>query len=681
MLVALLVTRSTTPREREEEEHDSSMDLVLEESLPSNLEEIIEAVLEDEELLDIRSEAEVVAENATAGSGLTEQQEADQSSKKKIKEKKLHIPETKKKISKKKREAFEKALENDPLGVKDTPLTRAQWLKLQEYEKEVTKEREDLEKRMDAYTSLLKSGDWYWGKTRNFVRKKSQCFWTTNITANAKEKKYKRSIDFRKPIEGKWVYASEDLPVYWPSNPGTPTDKCFSKRESLRKVLHTRSKNKKKDHFVVFRDYDCDAESKCSKLHFKPSQCEVLRLFDVRVAATLKRRRVFFVGDYSMKQQYENLLCVLSPFLWPMKSLKTLKKGSRTGLTGEGFATWNHETEIHFIYAGFHRLSKKRDVQAEKKGSGSRGGTDAGTLTDDLNEYGIYEIADVLRERQSDFRATDIVVANIGNDYGDETLYKQSLLRFLRVVEDMKAEENAPLVVWRESSAQHHSGHEGGDIFRPHSPHNQLDATPANPVGRTMAEKLGIHCHAIQEQELKEGNWRNDLANRLMASAGIQILRVWKSTASNWKSYRHWCKDSELPEAKGAHCERWGPCKSHCNPGVVTYFNELLLTFIDAPVISKDLRLREKTLNVSSDPNQTIKSYHRVLTEHMVKVFLKTNEVWPFDRKKAQINPKGEDVKWNKLEQTGKKEEKYWEKKQKESLRKSASTSSRKKKT
>ena len=38
--------------------HDSSLDLVSEESLPENINEIIEAVLEEQSLLDIRTEEE-----------------------------------------------------------------------------------------------------------------------------------------------------------------------------------------------------------------------------------------------------------------------------------------------------------------------------------------------------------------------------------------------------------------------------------------------------------------------------------------------------------------------------------------------------------------------------------------------------------------------------------------------
>ena len=444
------------------------------------------------------------------------------------------------------------------------------------------------------------------------------------------------------------MYAKQDLPIYWSSFPGTPTDKCFTTRESLRQVIYTREKNKKKNHLVVMRDYDCADESKCTRLHFKPKECDLLGLFDVRLAATLRRRRVFFVGDYSMKQQYENMLCVLSPLMWPNMKPKHLEKGARTGLKGEAYVLWNKDTELHFLYAGFYKQ------KGSKKSS---------------HKDGIYEIADVLRERRENFRPTDVVLANIGNDYGDSKTYKQSLLKFLRTYEDIKGDANAPMIVWRESSAQHHSGHVGGDILRPLSSWNAAEqgSVPQAQLERSMKEKEKIHCHAIRGDELLEGNWRNDMANRLMESAGIPILRIWKSTSMKWNWYRGYCKDSDLPEAKGAHCERWGPCKHHCNPGVVTSFNELFLTFVDSPVISKNLRQREKTLQPSANSTVTeAKSYHRILAERMMKVFLNTNEIWPFNNQ-AQINPgAGEKVKWDKLEHVNKKEEKYWNEKRKE---------------
>ena len=698
--------------------HDSSLDLVSEESLPENIDEIIEAVLEEQSLLDIRTEEDDEAYRSVrpAESEDLERSEKDSTAENSGRSKsdipkqqhKVHIPSTKKKLSKGRKEELKKALENDPLGLKDTPLTRAQWLKLQEYENEVAEEQEDLQRRMDAYDSLLTKGDWYWSKSRHFVKSKSQSFWTQNATADsAKANKYKRAVDFHQPLKGKWVYEKENLPLYWGGYPGTPTDKCFSKRESLRKVLHTRSSNRKKDHFVVFRDYDCKDATGCSRLRFKPSQCSLLRLFDVRVAATLRKRRVFFIGDYSMKQQYESLKCVLAPLMWPKMKRLGAKKGSRTGLKGEAYTIFNHETEIHCVYAGFYRLKegKKRGKRggemdlddlglgselreaakaAHAKSSGERGG-DLSLMTDDLADHGIYEIGDVLRERGGHFRPTDIVVANIGNDYSDDRVYKQSLLRFMRAYEDLKQGDGgarAPLVLWRETAAQHHGSHFGGDILRPRSAHNAQGQPQASPLGRTIEEKSEIQCASLAHKELAESNWRNDLANKLMESAGIKVLRVWKPSTKKSDWYRGWCKDSDLPESNGAHCERWGPCKHHCSPGAITFFNEVLLTMIESPPVARNLALRQKqwdasgsgtgnatdaTADLPPSPKVKAKTYHRELKERMVKVFLSTNEVWPFDRKKPQINPNPEDVKWEKLDpNVGKEDERYWNSKRKE---------------
>ena len=81
-----------------------------------------------------------------------------------------------------------------------------------------------------ASHSLLLRSNRYWGKTRRFVKRKAQCFWTANATADASVKKFRRAADFQRPIQGKWQFSKEDLPLYCGSFPGTPTDKCFSQR-------------------------------------------------------------------------------------------------------------------------------------------------------------------------------------------------------------------------------------------------------------------------------------------------------------------------------------------------------------------------------------------------------------------------------------------------------------------
>ena len=71
-----------------------------------------------------------------------------------------------------------------------------------------------------------------------------------------------------------------------------------------------------------------------------------------------------------MKQQYENMLCVLSPLMWPNMKPKHLEKGARTGLKGEAYVLWNKDTEIHFLYAGFYKQkgSKKGNHESPVPG-------------------------------------------------------------------------------------------------------------------------------------------------------------------------------------------------------------------------------------------------------------------------------------------------------------------------
>ena len=100
-----------------------------------------------------------------------------------------------------------------------------------------------------------------------------------------------------------------------------------------------------------------------------------------------------------MKQQFENMLCVLSPLMWPKMKRMGASEGRRTGLRGHAYSLWNHQSEIHFIYAGFHKLDgadgdaaagkkKKRvkskvNVALDDLGGGGEAAAALAALTDD----------------------------------------------------------------------------------------------------------------------------------------------------------------------------------------------------------------------------------------------------------------------------------------------------------
>lgn len=63
-----------------------------------------------------------------------------------------------------------------------------------------------------------------------------------------------------------------------------------------------------------------------------------------------------------------------------------------------------------------------------------------------------------------------------------------------------------------------------------------LRRQPQTPLVRVLRLILGlqglleetIKCGNVPAQEMEEGNWRNQLSNRLIEAAGIPILRIWK---------------------------------------------------------------------------------------------------------------------------------------------------------
>lgn len=66
------------------------------------------------------------------------------------------------------------------------------------------------------------------------------------------------------------------------------------------------------------------------------------------------------------------------------------------------------------------------------------------------------ELADAIQENMHNFKPTDVIVFNIGNDYAEPRSLQASLLKFLRLYEDNA--EHMPVLIWQESTAQHHQG-------------------------------------------------------------------------------------------------------------------------------------------------------------------------------------------------------------------------------
>jgi hypothetical protein len=66
----------------------------------------------------------------------------------------------------------------------------------------------------------------------------------------------------------------------------------------------------------------------------------------------------------------------------------------------------------------------------------------------------------------------------------------------------------------------------------------------------------------------KDGNWRNDLANRLMETAGLPVLRIWEASTKRHDWYTGKCL--------GGFCHKWGPCMHYCSPGPTMHWTCVL---------------------------------------------------------------------------------------------------------
>lgn len=77
-----------------------------------------------------------------------------------------------------------------------------------------------------------------------------------------------------------------------------------------------------------------------------------------------------------------------------------------------------------------------------------------------------------------------------------------------------------------------------------------------------MAHLETIQCKDVPFAVHRDNNWRNDLANRLVETAQIPVLRVWESSTRRHDWYSRRCESG--------YCDRFGPCMHYCNPGAVT---------------------------------------------------------------------------------------------------------------
>eukprot|EP00873_Tetraselmis_striata_P045344 jgi/Tetstr1/465608/TSEL_010254.t1 len=289
----------------------------------------------------------------------------------------------------------------------------------------------------------LAKGDWYWKYSRNYNTnmqnpKLPQCF--QNATA--------RAADFWAPIEGSFRH-DKVLPIYDQNHLNTPKALCFTGSKKQTRGWKTQA---------------CSAAvwEHQIKARWSSASCAMKPLYEDMLLALLRGHRVWFFGDQNTESIYKTLACTMAPH---RKGAGKLAQGTITGMTPvyQSFG-FQQDTALHYVYVGPYQ-AKPSDGPA-----GSQ--ADMGLGAELRSRYGIdtaaqenldrqHELADALQENMDNFLPTDVIVLNIGNDFKEPRRMQASLLKFLRVYQDNA--ERMPVVIWQESTAQHHVGFKGGD--------------------------------------------------------------------------------------------------------------------------------------------------------------------------------------------------------------------------
>ena len=491
------------------------------------------------------------------------------------------------------------------LNLDDVAMTHDQWVKYKERKERIEKKDEEKQLRRHQYDKAIHRGDWYWHEARFAARKDRFCFYDSEA----------RAADFWEPLEGEWVYEKHPLPIYYQESPGTPPSRCSLFHQDIKKYANG------KKHRPVWRvetEVDCDATSVNGnplQLRFKPSGCQLRPLYDVTLAQLLEGRTVWIVGDSIAYQQYEALTCMLSMLHFEKDELVP---GRTTGATGPSVSFGDGKFKVNFMYAGLyqeHEDPEQAGIEARNAFAANLtefSDDDLQGLPQDLQEFLkdptlkkgqdarwlSQELADIIEERMDEYRPGDVILANIGQDYSDPRSYQQALLKFMRLYE--RRHKELPVIIWRETTAQHHQAHRGGDITQPEAAAYGHEVRAGS---RTYEQRREIQCGVVPPSEFDRGNWRNKMANRLLEAARIPILRVWKASTMRHDWYRNYC-DRRVGEKSGwrsYECDRWGPCMHFCKGPMTTLFNELFQGVLESQALQATFLARDPTLGERLD--------------------------------------------------------------------------------
>jgi hypothetical protein len=411
-----------------------------------------------------------------------------------------------------------------------------------------------------------------------YTNEKDLCFW--NAT--------KRAADFWEPVHGNWTFHKKVLPIY-------AFFDCWADHIRLD---------------VMMPQYNCHSHhqaQQCQRMHFEGTDCAFIPLDPPTLLHMLQDRTIWFFGDYTSRQQYLALKCTM----WQYQ-IQQIQLTQDTSKTSEAWLFQNG-VRIIYVHAGLHQSVAKKRRQAGpedsvKKALGQDPAPQSGLTAEFMSAHGLTHTAGMdLETKQwggvnvgmlpldeqlltfmSDMKPWDLIIANIGQEFSEARVYQRHMLNFLKVYDDKK--DIMPVLFWRETSAQHHNPQffRGGDITAPI--HREYLAPPppvAVPKGRGAVAphpNANVECKAVPFQVHKENNWRNELANRLVETAGIPVVRIWEASTKRHDWYSAQCN--------GPYCERFGPCQHYCNPGVTTHWNEVVRTMLESPTIKRAFQAR-----------------------------------------------------------------------------------------
>jgi hypothetical protein len=245
-------------------------------------------------------------------------------------------------------------------------------------------------------------------------------------------------------------------------------------------------------------------------LQFVPSTCSLQEFSPEAFEHALGPRKVFFFGDSVTMQHKGSLGCSLADHL--------------LNNTGAGFG------KMVLTNGGriaFFRVSTSKNL---------------------LNQ--IARFKDPPPETMS---ARDICIFNVGVHYNEAREYATDFLDQFEAI-CLQTKCMPCQVVWRESTHQHFPGSLGGLFLKP------------DPKCKG--------CVKVPFGQMLTANWRNDLANKLMAKYDVPVIRGWYMTA---------IANDMHPEV-GTYNHNGCDCTHYCNfyHGVFETWNQVLQNFLAA---------------------------------------------------------------------------------------------------